>query len=137
MIYVIEKRTPTVEEFNELRRAAEWPVLSDALTREGLSRSLFAVCVLVDSQVIATGRVIGDNAIYFHVSDVLVHPAYQRQGYGRIVMQKLMLYIDEHSGPGTNIGLMASKGREKFYEDFGFIRRPSEKFGAGMILIRK
>ena len=30
---------------------------------------------------------------------------------------------------------MSSKGRENFYKSFGFIERPNEKFGAGMIKI--
>jgi hypothetical protein len=28
---------------------------------------------------------------------------------------------------------MATKGREAFYKKFGFIERPNEQFGAGMI----
>jgi hypothetical protein len=32
---------------------------------------------------------------------------------------------------------MCSKGREQFYEAFGFTIRPSEKFGAGMIMVKK
>ena len=30
---------------------------------------------------------------------------------------------------------MCSKGRENFYEGFGFVQRPNKRFGAGMIKI--
>jgi GNAT superfamily N-acetyltransferase len=136
MKYVVEKRIPTLEEFNYLREAAGWPLLKDELTREGLSRSLFGACISLNNQVVGMGRVIGDNAIYFHIQDVIVHPSQQGKGLGKLIMNALLEYIDRASGANSNIGLMCSKGREKFYERFGFTARPTAKFGAGMIKIR-
>lgn len=31
------------------------------------------------------------------------------------------------------VNLMAAKGKEPFYKKFGFIERPNDKHGAGMI----
>jgi GNAT superfamily N-acetyltransferase len=81
------------------------------------------------------GRIAGDNAIYLHILDVIVHPAHQRKGIGTLIMSALMEYVDTVASKNTNIGLMCSKGREEFYKGFGFITRPDEKFGAGMITI--
>lgn len=36
--------------------------------------------------------------------------------------------------PSNNEILGASKGKEAFYEKFGFVSRPNEELGAGMIL---
>jgi hypothetical protein len=50
-------------------------------------------------------------------------------------MNALMGYVNTVASKNTNVGLMCSKGREEFYKGFGFITRPDEKFGAGMIKI--
>jgi ribosomal protein S18 acetylase RimI-like enzyme len=131
----IEKRVPTIDEFNFLRMAASWPLLSADLTKKGLANSLFGVCLMKDGTIIGMGRVVGDDAIYFHIADVIVHPDHQRMGYGTIIMEAIMRYIESTGGSNTNVGLMSSKGREEFYEAIGFIRRPAERFGAGMIKI--
>jgi len=38
---------------------------------------------------------------------------------------------------GIAIGLFSAKGKEGFYNKFGFVERPNEKRGAGMELIIK
>jgi ribosomal protein S18 acetylase RimI-like enzyme len=130
-------RFPTVEEYNALRKSVEWPIFEDHIVRDALSRTLFCVCVEDNTGSIAgMGRILGDNAIYLHIQDVIVDPRYQGQGVGRMIMTELMKYIEKAGTKNTNIGLMCSKGREKFYQGFGFMERPSEKFGAGMIRIK-
>jgi GNAT superfamily N-acetyltransferase len=137
MRFRIEHRTPTVEEYNQLKQLVGWPTLGDELTRKGISNSLFSVCAKgQDDHLIGFGRVIGDGAIYFHLQDVIVHPEYQAQGVGKMIVTELLSYVDSVAGKNSNIGLMCSKGREKFYAGFGFVERPSEKFGAGMIKIK-
>lgn len=137
MEYRIEKRSPSVKEFNSLRQLAGWPVFEEERARTGLANSLYAVCVLDSNNTLAGfGRMVGDGAIYLHVSDVIVHPGHQRKGIGKMIMTELMAWADQVAGKHTNIGLMCSKGREQFYADLGFIERPNEKFGAGMIMIK-
>lgn len=132
----VSYQIPTVQEYNELRRLAEWPTYGEELVKQGLSNSLFSVVVHDENGlIIGMGRVLGDGAIYLHVQDVIVRPAFQGQGIGKLVMNELLTYIEKVGVKNTNIGLMCSKGREKFYKTFGFDERPSEKFGAGMIKI--
>jgi hypothetical protein len=52
-----------------------------------------------------------------------------------MIMTELLNYIGKVGHDNTNVGLMCSKGREKFYKSFGFDERPNERFGAGMIKI--
>jgi ribosomal protein S18 acetylase RimI-like enzyme len=131
----IELRIATAEEFLFLRKLVGWPVFPMETTQRGLERSLFGVCARDENKIVGMGRILGDNAIYFHIQDVIVDPAYQRTGVGKMIMQELMQYIKENAGENANIGLMCSKGREKFYEGYGFTQRPSEKYGAGMIKV--
>ena len=134
----ISKRTPTVKEYNELRLLAECPTLDEDLVQEGLANSLYSVVVQNETGlVIGMGRVLGDKAIYLHIQDVIVRPQFQKQGIGKLIMNELLLYVDSIGGNNTSIGLMSSKGREIFYKRFGFIERPNEKFGSGMIKIRQ
>jgi ribosomal protein S18 acetylase RimI-like enzyme len=133
----IYDRRPTVDEFNFLRKLAGWPVMPEVLVETGLKNTLFAVIAQTHHQeLVGMGRVVGDGAIYFHISDVIVHPNYQKMGIGSMIMTRLMELLATEGGPNTNIGLMCSKGREEFYKQFGFIERPSDQFGAGMIIVR-
>ena len=135
MNFTTVNRSPTVDEYNALRSLAQWPTFQEPLVRKALANSLYCVCIELDDVIVGMGRIAGDNAIYLHILDVIVHPAYQRKGIGTLIMNALMGYVDTVASKNTNIGLMCSKGREEFYKGFGFITRPDEKFGAGMIRI--
>lgn len=39
------------------------------------------------------------------------------------------------SGWKIKVILLAAKGRESFYEQFGFVKRPNEREGCGMNLV--
>lgn len=55
-------RTPTIKEYNELRRLVEWPTFEPELVKEGLANSFFAVVVLDENDLIlGMGRIIGDK----------------------------------------------------------------------------
>ena len=132
----IVHRAPTVDEYNNLRRSVEWPVFDEAIVNRALGNTLFAVvAVNEEGEAIGMGRVLGDNAVYFHIQDVIVRSDCQGIGVGDMVMKALLDYIENHCVKNSNIGLMCSKGREPFYRGFGFIDRPNEKFGNGMIKV--
>lgn len=136
MKYSLEQRLPEVHEYLDLRRSVGWPLFDEEVVRVALQRTLFGVCVTSDDITIGMGRIVGDGAVYFHIQDVIVATSHQRSGVGKLIMDSLLKYIDDHAVPNANIGLMCSKGREEFYEGFGFVIRPSEIYGAGMILIK-
>ena len=50
-------------------------------------------------------------------------------------MEKLIAYVDSIREEETEmmLCLMCAKGREKFYEKLGFIARPTDMLGPGMI----
>src|SRR5687768_3378078 len=128
MPYHLVIRTPSVAEYNEMRSLAGWPTFESALIKTALSNTLFSVCVEDSGNIVGMGRVVGDNAIYLHIQDVIVHPDFQRKGIGKLIMDALLNYTEQVAGKNTNVGLMCSKGREDFYKAFGFRIRPSDKF---------
>ena len=64
----------------------------------------------------------------------IVDPDYQGQGIGRTLVEAVIKRIKDDSKPGykVKLNLNSAKGKEPFYEKFGFKIRPNEEAGAGM-----
>lgn len=133
--FVLLDRKPTAAELIELRKSVGWDVLEEEAHKRGLKKSLFGVCAVVKSQIVGTARVVGDGITCFYVQDVIVRPEYQKSGVGKCIMNRIMGFIGENACKGAVIGLMSAKGKEVFYEKFGFWTRPNENYGCGMIQI--
>ena len=126
------ERIPTPQEYNQLRTAVGWGAYDEAVIEEFLLNSLYCVCAYLDGRIVGMARVIGDGGLVFYIQDVIVFPEFQGQGIGRQMMEKVMAYIENHAHHNTIIGLMSAVGKESFYERYGFSKRPTEKYGAGM-----
>ena len=131
----IEYRSPTVIEYTRLRNLVGWWEVDENATGKGLENSLFSVVATEHGTVIGFGRIIGDGGLYFYIQDLIVHPEFQAKGLGKILMKELMSYITAKTKSGAFVGLMAAKGLEKYYEQFGFKAR--DKDAPGMYLIIK
>ena len=57
----------------------------------------------------------------------------RRNGIARELMQCVFEYLSKNAALNAFIGLMAAKGINKFYEKYGFISRPNDQMGPGMI----
>ena len=88
---------------------------------------------LVDGRVAGIGRVVGDGRIAFFIKDLVVLPQYQGDGVGTAVLRALITRIREHCCNHAYIGLMATPGKESFYEEHGFLRRPAPGYGSGLV----
>lgn len=134
-IKFIEK-VPTSDEFNMLTESVGWGKRDSKIIEEALKNTLYSLCVYDEDKLIGYGRIIGDKTIFVYIHDVMVIPEYQGAGIGSEIMKKLLNKIEEYKivNPNIRTYLGASKGREPFYEKFGFVVRPNEELGAGMIL---
>lgn len=135
MIRYLE-HTPSAEEFNYLTNSVGWGIRKNNIINEALRNTLYSLCVYDDNKLIGYGRIIGDKTIFLYIQDIMVIPEYQSKHIGTGIMETLLKQIDEYKKINPNIRtyLGASKGKESFYERFGFISRPNEDLGAGMIL---
>lgn len=70
-------------------------------------------------KLVALGRVLSDNYIFSCIPEVLVHPKFQKSGYGKAIME----HIIEDYGH-TIIFLGAQAGNEGFFEKLGFKKGP-------------
>ena len=91
---------------------------------------------LIAAQYRGRARVLQAKLFVLYIQDVVVEPNYQGMGIGIKIMECLMAYIEKvaMSACNTMVGLMSAKGKERFYEKFGFQKRPNEFQGNGMIL---
>ena len=135
MIRSIE-HVPSAKEFNYLTDSVGWGTRKNLIIEEALKNTLYSLCVYDDDKLIGYGRIIGDKTIFLYIQDVMVIPEYQNKHIGNGIMKNLLKKINEYKKINPNIRtyLGASKGKESFYEKSGFITRPNEELGSGMIL---
>lgn len=125
---------PTSEEYMELRTKVEWYNTSREAVDRGLTNSNFC-CILRDNQkLVGMGRIVGDGVFTFFIVDIIIHPDYQGLGLGKKIMNRIISFLDENASENAYITLLAAEGKESFYKKFGFIERPIDGYGAGMML---
>ncbi len=129
----VVRRTATTDEFIKMRQSVGWSYPEKEVISIGLKNTLFSVCVEKENEIVGYGRIIGDGAFTIYIQDIIVIPEYQMMGLGIRIMNAIMEYITKTYANDTMVCLMAAKGKENFYKKFGFVERPNEVYGAGMI----
>lgn len=119
-------------EFAALRSLVGWKNPELGVLQASMESTLFWVSAYSENELIGTGRVIGDGAMYFYIQDVIVHPGHQKVGLGSQIMESINHYLAVNYPAGSTVGLLAAQGKEKFYEKFEFISRNGQKLGLGM-----
>ena len=139
MNYKYVERFPTPQEYNMLTEAVGWGIKKESIIEEALKNTLYSLCVYDEDKLIGYGRLLGDKTIFLYIHSVMVLPEYQGNHIGTGIMNKLIEQINEYKkvNPDIRTYLGAAKGKEPFYEKFGFKTRPNEDLGAGMILYDK
>lgn len=127
-----ELRAPSVKDFMQLRALMGWGLISERQAALSIERSLAFAVIYEGEQLLAMGRLVGDGALFFYLQDIVVHPEYQRRGLGREVMRQLEIYLSQVALPGATVGLLAAKGNEAFYTEFGYRLRDGEQLGFGL-----
>ncbi len=128
------ERLPTPEEYNRLRHLVGWGTYREDVIEKALPGSLYCVCAYIDTELVGMARVVGDAGMVYYIQDVIVDPGRQRQGIGAQLMDQVMGYIKAHASHNTIVGLMSAKGKEAFYEKYGFVNRPNDRLGSGMTI---
>lgn len=127
------------EDYCRLRESVDWLIFSKEQTEEAINNSLYTVIAVEDNQTVGMGRLIGDG-MYFIIADIIVYPAYQKNGIGSKIINMMIEYVNNLTpiNGRSSIQLIAEKGKETFYEKMGFKIVPHEFCGSGMRkIIRK
>lgn len=128
----IHTYTPTPAQWMALRRSVGWATFPEEVARRSLAATPFCACAYDGGELIGMGRVLGDGVISFYIGNVMVLPERQGEGVGKRIMDEIMRYVDENAAPGAIASLLAIKGKEEFYFQFGFQPRPDDTHGCGM-----
>lgn len=131
-MYKIEFSTLTTEQWAYLRRSVNWTLHSNDNFDIAIKNSLLTVSAFYNDEIVGMARLTGDNRLSFFIQDVIVLPAYQKQGIGTLMLNALLNYISKNAAPNAVIDLMASKGKESFYRRLGFLERDGRLKGFGM-----
>lgn len=133
---LIKENVNNVDEFNYLYDAVGWGSYQKKISEKALTNTIYSVSVYDDDAIIGFGRLIGDGICFLYLHDVMVDPRYQNNKIGTQIMNKLLDKVNQIKleNPYVRVYLGASKGKEKFYEKFGFITREKASLGSGMIL---
>lgn len=136
----IEENALKLDIYLYLRQEVGWKRLSNTQATKAIDNCLYNVVVFDDDKPVGMGRVVGDGAVISYIQDLVVLPEYQGKKIGSMVIGKLIDYVESITEEGTEmmLCLMCAKGREGFYLKHGFMSRPTQNLGPGMIqYIRK
>jgi GNAT superfamily N-acetyltransferase len=128
------KSNITLEDYAKLRASVGWPAILPEQAKFGIDGSRFVLVAYDGESAVSIGRVVSDGGYVCYLADVIVLPEYQNQGIGSEIVSRLITMVNEDMKPGfqTHFALISAKGREDFYERFGFAKRPTDIFGHGM-----
>jgi predicted N-acetyltransferase YhbS len=129
---VLVEELPSAAEYRELRATAGWGEIDEAVARQTLAAACYTVTLRRQGRLIGLARVMGDGAIYLFLADLIVNPGARGEGLGDRLMRAVTDYFDRYAKPGASIMLIPLRGRESFYERYGYARCPDGAFGTGM-----
>lgn len=132
---IFDENNLTVEQYLHLRQQVRWKPLAPQQAQKALANSLYVLSAYHDDELVGMGRLVGDGAVICYIQDLIVVPNIQTHGIGSNVIERLIAYAASLGFPGTTmmLDLMCAKGRETFYQKHGFIARPTDELGPGMI----
>ena len=124
----------SLEDYVSLREAVSFKALTKRQAEAAIANHSFLIAAKDGGKTVGMTRLVSDGAYIATITDVIVLPEYQGKGIGGAMIEKTLEYIKSVARDGESflVLLLAAKGKEGFYEKFGFVRRPDEQYGAGM-----
>ena len=124
----------SAEEYLELRKKVGWMQFPLEQAEACVKNAYMIVCVRDDDRAIGVARLLWDGGYIAFLSDVVVDAEYRGQGIGRKLVESCIEKLKSDMKPGYKVKmtLNSAKGKEPFYEKFGFRVRPNEDAGPGM-----
>ena len=133
-MFITYENEISLEAYRTLRDAVGFHTMTERQLTASLLNCELIVTAYDGGFAVGMVRLLWDKGYAFSLYDVMVLPEYQGHGIGREMIERVLCHIKNLSLPGESylVSLMAAKGKEPFYEKFGFLRRPDEKYGSGM-----
>lgn len=114
-----------------LRKILGWKEISKEQLDKGLEHTEYKITIKNEDDIIAVGRIVSDYSCKGLLSDVLVNPNYQKQGFGKIVVTSLIKMVKDNLKDGELFQLEASptNGNRDFYIKCGMKYKPENQDG--------
>lgn len=115
-------RKPTANEYLNLSSALNGSSsITEAMAQERL-QAVFAVVAeeTVSGKIIGSALLLSDNASFYYVKDVMVHPEWQGKQVGTAMMRELTRWLEKNAANHSLVALIARETLEPFYQQFGF-----------------
>ena len=119
----IISRSPTVTEYQHLTSSVGWSLYSDHdVVTKLLQAPVFAVVAedISNNQVIGCALILGDNASFYYLKDLVVHPAWQSKHVGTALMKAVTAWLDSNGANKSLVALITGENLAAFYRKFGF-----------------
>ena len=118
---IIKDRVVTCDEHRRIAEAAGWSEAFDWGTLpSSLEGSVSGVVALAGQHVVGMGRLVGDGVKYFYIQDVAVIPAYQGQGVGKAIIDRLLWQVAETAPSTAFVGLFSTEQAKEVYSSRAF-----------------
>jgi GNAT superfamily N-acetyltransferase len=129
--YTLHDGAPSVGDYLRLRADAGLTPRTREQAEPAIAGGWFACHVVHDDsgETVAMGRIIGDGGWYFHIVDMAVLPAHQRQGIGDAVLTRLLDRVRDQAPAGAFVTLMADPPGRRLYARHGFVERREASIG--------
>lgn len=119
----IVPRKPTSGEYRQLAISVGWtPIEDETLANNALGAAVYAVVAedTLSGHIVGCALILGDQATYFYIKDVMVHPQWQARRIGTALMEALMSWLDTSAPENAMVSLITGMGLAPFYNQFGF-----------------
>jgi GNAT superfamily N-acetyltransferase len=108
-------------EYRRLRRAVGWeePAVDDDILAAALDATWNVTARDDAGELVGMARLLDDGALYATVWDMVVAPAHQRTGVGRVIFDSVLA----RAGGRSLVSLVATASGEPMYRAAGFAER--------------
>ena len=124
----------SVADYQRMRKMAGWKTISEKQAENAVNNCFYSVCAWDGSKAVGMMRLLWNGDYNAYISDVFVDEEYRGQGIATAMINQTIACLKSQMEDdyAVKLFLMAAKGRESFYERFGFVQRPNESSGAAL-----
>ena len=108
----------SAELIQKLYLSVGWKYRNIKDIQTSLERSVLVTSAWDNEMLIGIARATGDGLFNATIWDVAVHPHYQKQGIGALIIKSMLTKLDDHGIP--LITLYTECAKKHFYSKFGF-----------------
>ena len=117
----IISRIPTVEEYQHLASSVGWHLYNNTATSEKLlAAPIFGLVAEDANKVIGCVLLLSDQASFYYVKDLIVHPEWQGKQVGTALMKELSTWLQTNAANNALVALITGENLSSFYQHFGF-----------------